>query len=113
MVKNRYIPDRGDLVWLNFSPSFGHEEAGRRPALTLSPKKYNSKTNMAIFCPITRSIKSYPFEVEIVIGKEKSAVLTDQIRALDWSKRKCEFVSKISEARLSEVQDKILELIKG
>ena len=113
MVKGKYIPDRADIVWLNFNPSFGHEQAGRRPALVLSPKEYNRKTNMAIFCPVTKSLKGYSFEVEILIGNEKSAVLVDQIRALDWSKRKCQFIDKISDAQLSEAQDKILELIKG
>lgn len=113
MVKDEHIPDRGDIVWLSFDQSLGHEQAGRRPALVLSPRKYNFKTDIAICCPITRSVKGYSFEVEIFVGKEKSAVLTDQIRSLDWSRRKCQFISKASDAVLIDVQDKILELIKG
>ncbi len=113
MVKVSYIPDRGDIVWLSFDPSRGHEQAGRRPALILSPRKYNHKTDIAICCPITRSVKGYSFEVEILVGKEKSAVLVDQIRSLDWSERRCEFIGRVSDSLLLEVHDKITELIKG
>lgn len=73
MVKNRnYTPEKGDIVWLNFTPQAGHEQKGRRPALVLSPKEYNSKTGLAIFCPITSKIKGYPFEV--LIKSKKSMV---------------------------------------
>ena len=113
MVKETYVPDRGDIVWLSFDPVLGHEQAGRRPTLVFSPRKYNLKTNIAICCPVARSVKGYSFEVEILIGKEKNAVLVDQIRSLDWSKRKCEFLTRVSDNQLSEVQDKISELIKG
>ena len=81
--------------------------------MVLSPREYNRKTNMVICCPITKSIKGYSFEVEISVGDVKSAVLADQIRALDWSKRKCQFIGKVSEMQLLEAQDKISELIKG
>ena len=113
MVKRAYIPNRGDVVWINLDSSFGHEQTGRRPVLVLSPREYNRKTNMVICCPITKSIKGYSFEVEISVGDVKSAVLADQIRALDWSKRKCQFIGKVSEMQLLEAQDKISELIKG
>lgn len=113
MVKQNYIPNRGDIIWLSFDQSFGHEQAGRRPALVLSPRDYNRKTSMAICCPVTKSIKGYSFEVEISVGAMKSAVLTDQIRALDWSERKCQFIGKVSDMQLLEAQDKISELIKG
>ncbi len=98
---------------MSFDPSFGHEQAGRRPALVVSPRVYNKKTSMAICCPITRSIKGYSFEVEILVDGVQSVALADQIRALDWSKRKCQFIGKVSEAQLSELQSKISELIQG
>ncbi|MDO8482906.1 MAG: endoribonuclease MazF [bacterium] len=113
MVKIIYTPERGDIAWIGFDPSLGHEQAGRRPALVLSSKEYNKKTSVAICCPITKAIKGYSFEVEISVGDVKSAVLSDQIRALDWSERNCQFIGKVSDIQLSEVQDKISELIKG
>jgi len=113
MVKIAYIPERGDIVWVSFDPSLGHEQAGRRPALVLSPKEYNKKTDIAICCPITKSVKGYSFEVEISVGSVKGAILCDQIRALDWLGRNCQFIGKVSDMQLSEVQDKISELIKG
>lgn len=113
MVKGRYIPDRGDIVWLDFNPVLGHEQGGRRPALVLSPKKYNIKTEMALCCPVTKSIKGYSFEVEISIGKEKSAILVDQLRSLCWFDRNCHFLMKVSESQLLEIQDKVFELIEG
>jgi len=113
MVKIAYIPERGDIAWINFGSSLGHEQAGRRPALVLSSKEYNKKTDIAICCPITQSIKGYSFEVEILIGERKCAVLADQIRALDLLERNCQFIATVSDVQLSEVQDKISELIKG
>jgi Growth inhibitor len=89
-----YVPDRGDLVWLQFNPQTGHEQAGRRPALTLSPKAYNQKTGLAIFCPITSQEKSYPFEVKIKERQIQGVILADQVKSLDWKKRKAEFIAK-------------------
>ncbi len=113
MVRSKYTPDRGDTVWLCFDPVLGHEQAGRRPALVLSSRKYNLKTGLAVCCPITRSIKGYSFEVAVLVGIEKGVVLVDQIRSLDWTQRKSEFINKVSDAVLCEVQDKLFELIKG
>ncbi len=93
--KTVYEGDRGDLVWLNFSPQSGHEQAGRRPAICPSPKEYNSKTGLGIFCPITSKVKGYPFEV--LLPKElpiRGVILADQIRSLDWKARNAEFISK-------------------
>ena len=113
MVVGGYIPERGHIVWLSFSPSLGHEQAGRRPALVLSPRGYNRKTDIVICCPVTRSVKGYSFEVEILVNKETGIVLVDQIRSLDWSRRNCEFIDRVSEEQLLEVQDKLIELVKG
>ena len=89
-----YVPDRGDLVWLQFNPQAGHEQAGRRPALTLSPKSYNQKVGLAIFCPITSHEKGYPFEVKITEQKIQGVILADQVKSLDWKKREAEFIAK-------------------
>jgi mRNA interferase MazF len=89
-----YIPDRGDIVWLQFTSQSGHEQAGRRPALTLSPRSYNQKVGLAIFCPITSQVKGYPFEVKITEQSIQGAILADQIKNLDWKIRNVEFISK-------------------
>lgn len=85
MVKStEYIPQRGDVVWINFNPQAGHEQAGHRPAVVLSPGMYNDKTHLAILCPITNRVKGYPFEVAIPVGLEvKGVILADQIKSMD------------------------------
>jgi mRNA interferase MazF len=110
MVKT-YIPSRGDLVWLNFTPQSGHEQMGKRPALVLSPKEYNSKTGLAIFCPITSKEKGYPFEVQIINRKINGVILSDQIKSLDWSSRQVEYISKVTESELEEVIEKLKVLV--
>jgi len=83
-VTSRYIPAQGDIVWLQFNPQAGHEEAGRRPALVVSPKEYNRKVGLALFCPVTSQVKGYPFEVLLPSGLAASgAVLSDQVKSLD------------------------------
>ena len=109
MKSGRYIPDRGDLVWLSFSPQSGHEQAGRRPAICLSPKEYNSKTSLGIFCPITSKVKGYPFEVKLPKDLPiEGVILADQIRSLDWKARKAEFIAKVP----NEVLEEVLNLIR-
>src|SRR3990172_1318707 len=89
VVASRYVPDRGDAVWLQFDPRLGHEQAGRRPALVLSPRTYNSRVGLALFCPITSQVKGYPFEVPLPTGlRIRGCVLADQIKSLDWRSRK-------------------------
>lgn len=112
MVSMNYIPERGDMVWLDFNPQMGHEQRGRRPALTLSFKAYNEKTGLALFCPITGKVKGYPFEVEIDLKKIKGSVLSDQIKSLDWRERNIEFIEKIGDKKLGEVIEKIEVIIK-
>jgi len=107
-----YIPDSGDLVWIMFNPQAGHEHAGRRPALVLSPKEYNRKVSLAIFCPVTNQIKGYPFEVSIPTGlKISGAILSDQVKSLDWKVRTAEFVCKLPPAIFDEVLQKLGTLI--
>jgi mRNA interferase MazF len=107
-----YCPKRGDVVWLKFDPQVGHEQAGRRPALTLSPDAYNKKIGLAIFCPITSQIKNYPFEVSIPAGlKVTGVILSDQIKSLDWKIRDAQFCCSVSEEVISEVFGKLKTLI--
>jgi len=111
MVKKNYIPERGDIVWLNFNPQTGHEQKGKRPAVVISPKEYNEKTGLGLFCPITSKVKNYPFEVIIDEKKLKGAVLSDQIKSLDWKTRKTEFITKITSGKIDEIIDKISVLL--
>lgn len=107
-----YLPDRGDLVWITFNPQAGHEQAGRRPALVLSPAPYNRKVGLAILCPITSQIKGYPFEVSIPDGlKVKGAILSDQVKSLDWKARQAELVCKLPSAAVEEVLQKLNTLL--
>lgn len=113
MVEIRtYVPDRGDIVWINFNPQAGHEQAGRRPALVLSPSAYNKKVGLAIFCPITSQIKDYPFEVIIPKGiKASGAILADQVKNLDWKIRNAEFICKLPDEATKAVLSKINTLL--
>jgi mRNA interferase MazF len=102
----------GDIVWINFDPQSGHEQAGRRPALVLSPQRYNQKVGLAIFCPITKNIKGYPFEVIIPKGNIISgAVLADHVKNLDWRTRNAEFICKLPDKVIVEVLKKFGTLI--
>ena len=103
-----YIPARGDVVWLSFTPQAGHEQAGRRPAVVLSPKSYNQKVGLAIFCPITTQIKGYPFEVRLPTEVDVTGViLSDQVKSLDWRVRKAEFIGSLPEGVMDEVLAKL------
>ena len=112
MVSKIYIPERGDIVWLDFNPQLGHEQKERRPALTLSFKAYNEKIGLALFCPITSKVKGYPFEVELELKKIKGSVLSDQIKSLDWRERNIEFIEKIGDKKMEEVIEKIEVIIR-
>ena len=107
-----YVPDRGDLVWIDFNLQAGHEQAGRRPALVLSPKKYNSKVGLAILCPITSKEKGYPFEVAISKGSNvQGVILSDQAKSMDWKSRKIDFISKLPDDFLKTVLLKLNTLL--
>ena len=107
MVKRKYIPERGDIVWLNFNPQSGHEQKEKRPAVVISPREYNEKTGLGIFCSITSKIKVYPFEVKIVNKKIDGVVLSDQIKSLDWETREIEFIAKETSEKVDEIISKI------
>ena len=107
-----YSPNRGDIVWINFNPQAGHEQAGRRPALILSPKSYNSKVGLAILCPITSKRKGYPFEVQIPEGLSISGViLSDQAKSMDWKIRNTEFICKLDNQSVEQVLQKLNTLL--
>jgi len=110
--KREHVPDRGDLVWLSFEPQAGHEQAGRRPALVLSPASYNGRAGLAIFVPLTRQIKGYPFEVAVPAGLEVSgAILADQLKSLDWRARKATRFASLPPAVVREVLQKAALLV--
>jgi mRNA interferase MazF len=106
-----FTPDRGDVLWLNFDPQAGREQAGHRPALVLSPREYNRKTGLAVMCPMTTQAKGYPFEVAITTGTVQGVVLSDHLKNLDWRERKVTYKGKASPAVLQEVTNKISALL--
>ena len=112
MVKKIYIPKQGDIVWLDFDLSKGHEQKGRRPAFVLSSEKYNKKIGLALFCPVTSVDKNYPFEIFLVNDKINGVILTDQIKSYDWNKRNLEFITKSNNDVISDVIKKVKILIK-
>ena len=100
----RYVPHRGDPVWLSFDSQAGHEQAGRRPAMVLSPSAYNGKVGLALFCPVTTHVKGYPFEVAVPAGLAvQGVVLADQVKNLDWRVRRAERAGRLPEAELAQV----------
>ncbi len=107
-----YCPKRGDVVWISFNPQAGHEQAGHRPALVLSPQSYNRKVGLAILCPVTNQVKGYPFEVKIPEGlKAKGAVLSDQVKSLDWRVRKATRLCSLPESAVRQVLNKLGTLL--
>jgi len=111
-VTGDYVPERGDIVWMDFTAQAGHEQRGRRPALVISHKLYNEKVGLGIFCPITSRTKNYPFEVVVSLDKIKGSILCDQLKNLDWRVRNIEFIEKIDSERMKSVVDRIEVLIK-
>jgi mRNA interferase MazF len=105
-----YVPEAGDIVWLEFDPQAGHEQAGHRPALVLSPARYNGVRGMMVCCPMTSRIKGYPFEV-VVSADPPSVVLADQVKSLDWRARRASRKGKVPDAVLAEARAKIVALI--
>jgi mRNA interferase MazF len=107
-----YVPSRGDVVWLQFNPQVGHEQAGRRPALVVSPDAYNRKVGLALLCPITSRIKGYPFEVLLPDRlKVKGVVLSDRVKSLDWRAREAELICKLPDAEMNEVLKRLRALV--
>ncbi|OGZ00324.1 MAG: mRNA-degrading endonuclease [Candidatus Liptonbacteria bacterium RIFCSPLOWO2_01_FULL_45_15] len=113
MVKDEYIPKRGDIVWIDLFGTLGHEQSGRRPALIISPVEYNKKIGLVLACPITSISKRYPHEARIAETKIKGVVLSDQVRSIDWKARKAEFAESVPSTVIDDVEAKLLTLIQS
>ncbi len=108
-----YVPQRGDIVWITLTPQAGHEQAGRRPAVVLSPAAYNGKVGLAILCPITSQVKGYPFEVRLPASVPVSGVvLADQAKSLDWRARGAEWIASLPPLTTTEVLVKLGTLLR-
>ena len=113
MNPRKYLPDRGDVVWLQFTPQAGHEQAGRRPAVVLSPRSYNAKSGLALCCPVTSRVKGYPFEVALPAGLGVEGVaLADQVKSLDWLARNASLIGRLPSEAIEEVLHKALTLLR-
>lgn len=111
MASRAYVPDAGDVVWLEFDPQAGHEQAGHRPALVMSPSIYNGKTGLMICCPLSTKIKGYPFEVLTEVGGQEGVVLSDQVKSLDWKIRRARKKGAVSESVMMDVRARIKALL--
>ena len=113
MARRGYVPDRGDIVWLNFTPQAGHEQAGHRPALVLSPAKYNGASGLLLCCPMTAQIKGYPFEVLVdAPGGPSGVVLADQVKSVEWKARRAQRKGRASGAVVADVLARIQALLR-
>jgi mRNA interferase MazF len=112
MVAEAYVPDRGDIIWLDFNPQRGHEQSGRRPSITISPLAYNRRVGLGLFCPITSRIKGYPFEVRCEGSDVDGVILADQVKSFDWRKRRISYIERATENAIAETLKKILSLIQ-
>jgi mRNA interferase MazF len=111
-VKAAFVPDVGDFVWLTFDPQAGREQAGRRPALVLSPKMYNLRSGLALVCPITNQVKGYPFEVAVPAGGAASGViLADHLKSVDWKVRRAEHLGHCTDEAMDDVRSKLAPLL--
>jgi mRNA interferase MazF len=107
-----FIPDVGDLVWLNFDPQAGHEQAGRRPAVVLSPKLYNQRSGLGLFCPITSQSKGYPFEVVVPDGcGVAGVVLADHVKNSDWRARRASRIGRLPQETVEEIKARLAPLL--
>ena len=110
--KGAYIPERGDAVWITLDPQAGHEQAGRRPALVLSPSAYNGRVGLGLLCPITSQVKGYPFEALLPAGLSVAgAILSEQVKNVDWKARKAKFICKVPAKTVTEVLSKLGSLL--
>lgn len=113
MVVKNYVPESGEVVWLEFDPQTGHEQKGTRPALVLSPSGYNAKTGLMVCCPIANQVKGYPFEVAISGNSAVAGVvLADQVKNLDWQAGNAKYKGRISADQMQEVRGKIKALLE-
>ncbi len=111
MASPRYVPDAGDVVWLAFDPQAGHEHAGHRPALVVSPASYNGKTGLMVCCPMSTKVKGHPFEVVLEMDGVSGAVLSDQVKSLDWKIRKAKKKAVAPSSVMAHVRAKIKALL--
>ena len=111
-MPSTYVPDAGDVVWLEFDPQAGHEQAGHRPALVISPASYNRKSGLMVCCPLTTQIKGYPFEVVTQVDGLDCAVLSDQVKSLDWKIRRAKKKAVVSAEVMLHVKAKIKALMQ-
>ncbi len=112
-MRDGYVPERGDVVWITLNPQAGHEQAGRRPAVVLSPGDYNARVGLALLCPVTNQVKGYPFEVRIPAGLPVTGVvLADQVRSLDWRARDAAQVCVLPGETIAEVLQKVWVLLR-
>jgi mRNA interferase MazF len=112
MAARGYVPEAGDLVWLEFDPQAGHEQAGRRPALVISPAIYNAKAGLMVCCPMSTRVKGYPFEVKTSADGVEGVVLSDQVKSLDWKQRRARKKGSVDASVLLEVRAKIKALLQ-
>ena len=111
MVKRKYIPKRGDIVWTNFDPATGHEQMGKRPAIVLSPAPFNKKIKLAMVAPITSRVRGHGFEVPLNGKKVKGVVLCQQVKMIDFSARGIQFVEKAMAVATSDVLAKVRAIV--
>jgi mRNA interferase MazF len=111
MGARTYVPDAGDVVWLQFDPQAGHEQAGHRPALVISPARYNAKAGLMVCCPLTTSIKGHPFEVLAQVDGVDSAILSDQVKSLDWKARRARRKANVDAEVMRHVRAKLKALL--
>jgi mRNA interferase MazF len=111
-VKITFVPDAGDFVWMTFDPQAGREQAGRRPALVLSPSAYNARSGLALACPVTNQVKGYPFEVAVPVGSGATGViLADHVKSVDWKARRAEPLGRCPDDVMDEVRAKLAPLL--
>lgn len=111
--KSAYVPERGDAVWITLDPQAGHEQAGRRPALVLSPSAYNGRVGLALLCPITNQAKGYPFEVPLPEGFAVTGVVgADQVKSLDWRARKVSRIDTVPEDVVAQLVNRLQALLE-
>jgi mRNA interferase MazF len=112
-LAKKYVPDRGDVVWIHLNPQAGHEQAGRRPAVVVSPQAYNGRVGLALFCPIMSRAKGYPFEVALPPDLPVGGVaLADQVKSLDWRARHAQLAGRLPDATSAEVVGKLATLLE-
>ena len=112
MPPRAYVPDAGDVVWLKFDPQAGHEQAGHRPALVISPANYNGKSGLMVCCPMSTKVKEHPFEVLTEVDGIECAVLSDQVKSLDWKIRRAKKKATVNTDVMLHVRAKIKALLQ-